>query len=264
MSDIVALASELEVERVWPSKGLTDEQVGMTFRRLGLDTLQYRVQADDGGNHMARDEVEALVRRYLNSGIPLALGTPNHLSAVIGAGYDDNGLYVVQCDDQHGVYDRRSIDLDGTVNEQGPWEVVMVPLPGRIYVPFEQIEPEVRSSIQKLVYDHDLDAELAGTRRADIRISEPPTACVLMARLVFSQLERAKSGMLGVRAEWHPPWREGGTHNGNARRAHRAVGGGLGRGCGRGGRDGVVRGRRRPSGGCAGGFGGGGGGVRGA
>lgn len=142
MSDIVRAASETESERILPSKGLTDEQVGGTFRRLDLGALRYDVA------ELNRDELEDIVRRYLNSGMPLAVGTPGHLTAVIGAGYDAHGrLCVIQCDDEHGAYVRRPIDLDSADHR---WEVLFVPLPGRIFLAIEEVAATAREALKRL------------------------------------------------------------------------------------------------------------------
>jgi hypothetical protein len=145
MSEIVRAAAATETERVLPSKGLTDEQVGDTFRRLDLSALRFYVDT------LSQDELEELIRPYLNSAMPIAVGTPGHLTAIIGGGYDASGrLTVVQCDDESGAYVRSYVDVRGA----NKWEILFVPLPGRIFLAIEDIASTARGTMKQLADDY--------------------------------------------------------------------------------------------------------------
>lgn len=153
MSDIVTAAAEEEPERIVPSRGMTEAQVGGTLRRLGLSAVKYRVRdhgeaAVDAERELLPGDVHELVRRYLNSRMPLVLGTPGHLTAIIGACRDGSSLRVVRCDDERGAYCPQRIDLAKTSKER--WTTLFVPLPGRIYALGEQILPRAVSELEDL------------------------------------------------------------------------------------------------------------------
>ncbi len=92
----------------------------------------------------------------ISTGIPLALGTPGHLTALIGGGYDNGELTVIQCDDEHGAYQRRPVQLTG--NDQ--WELLWVPLPGRLYLTYEMIADLAIEQVHRLAADHGAAATL--------------------------------------------------------------------------------------------------------
>jgi hypothetical protein len=132
MSDIVNAAAEDETERVVPSAGLTEEQIGSTLRRIGLSAAMYRVW-DDGDALLDEVAITRLVRRYLNSRIPVVLGTPGHLTALIGARATASGsLEFIRSDDERGAYCPQQLDLDPDSRDR--WTTLFVPLPGRIYL----------------------------------------------------------------------------------------------------------------------------------
>jgi hypothetical protein len=149
MSDIVQAAAEYELERTVPSRGMTEEQVGATLRRIGLAAVKYRVRDEDGAQRLDRPEVTALVRRYLNSRVPLVLATPGHLTAIIGASLRGNALQVVRCDDERGAYCPQAIDLAALSAER--WMVIFVPLPGRIYLLGEEVDRPARQELARLM-----------------------------------------------------------------------------------------------------------------
>jgi len=150
MSDIVRAAAREETERVVPSPGLTDDQVGSAFHQLGLEAIRYEI----GNDSLPEDMVLTVVTRFMNSGIPLALGTPGHLTAIIGAAYGEDGsLEVLQCDDEQGAYVRKPIELTG----DDRWEVLFVPLPGRIYLGGEDVAPAARAALKQLAQENDVD-----------------------------------------------------------------------------------------------------------
>jgi hypothetical protein len=152
MSEIVEAAASAEYERVIPSEGLSDDQVGAALRSLGLGAVQYPIGGEGG---ISREDLDDTLRRYLNSGMPLALATPGHLTVIIGAGYERGELQVIGCDDEHGVYVRRPVRFPSDDAREGEedrdtWEMHFVPLPGRIYVPYEEIAEPIQAELGDL------------------------------------------------------------------------------------------------------------------
>ena len=143
MSDIVAGASH-EFERVVPSAGLTNEQIGAAFRHVRLAALHYDLEKVDDAQR------SLIVTSYLNSGMPLGLGTPNHLTALIGGGFDENGFYGVCSDDEIGPYCRKT--ANGSTSKK--WDALFVPLPERIYLRAEEADEIGQVQLQK-VLDHE-------------------------------------------------------------------------------------------------------------
>jgi hypothetical protein len=196
ISDIVTAAAEDESERVVPSRGLTDHQIGSALRRLGLGAIQYRLRPEPGGESDLpdADSVEQLVLRYLNSGLPLLLGTRGHLTALIGAQREAAGapLELVRCDDESGPYCRTSMQLDPAGDGSGlgadddpddTWEQLFVPLPGRIFLLGEELEPGARRLLGDVLRQGVGDVDEFATRRLRFR------AYVCDSRLYKYQLE---------------------------------------------------------------------------
>jgi hypothetical protein len=141
MSDIVAAAaSRHELDRLVPSPGLTLGQVATALRQLGLPAVVYRC-----GQEPAGESMESIVIRYLNSSLPIILGTfpgsggaggdpttlPGHMTVLIGCGYDEQGrFFVVRHDDMRGPY--RTARMHDDV--AGQWHTLFLPLPGKIYL----------------------------------------------------------------------------------------------------------------------------------
>ncbi|MGO8906829.1 MAG: hypothetical protein ACLQMH_14600 [Solirubrobacteraceae bacterium] len=167
MSDIVKAAAEHELERTVPSRGMTEEQVGATLRRIDLAAVKYRVRDENGDARLDRTEVTALVRRYLNSRLPLVLATPGHLTAIIGGSLRGNALQVVRCDDERGAYCPQGIDLDAASKER--WMVIFVPLPGRIYLLGEDVDRPARQSLAELMGHPEFDRPVLSGRTLRFR-----------------------------------------------------------------------------------------------
>jgi hypothetical protein len=183
MSDIVAGASMHEFERVVPSAGLTDEQIGAAFRHVRLAALHYDLEKID------LDQRSLIITSYLNSGMPLGLGTSKHLTALIGGGFDRNGFYGVCSDDEIGPYcTKRS-----NGSESARWDALFVPLPERIYLRAEEADEIGRVQLQK-VLEHEQahrTRELFAQRRIDTRC--------------FAVEAREHKRRLGTRGEQVPP-----------------------------------------------------------
>ena len=131
-----AVADDLEVGRQVPSPGLTIGQMADTARSIGLPPLVYPLR------NLARDEsVPKVLCRYLNSGVPVTIATRSHAFVLIGYGrsHDDEGkelLHFLRHDDEVGPY--RSVDWK--LDQHGPWEYAIVPLPPKVYLPGENAE----------------------------------------------------------------------------------------------------------------------------
>lgn len=131
-----AVADDLEVGRQVPSPGLTIGQMADAARSIGLPPLVYPLR------HLARGEsVPRVLCRYLNSGIPVTIATRSHAFVLVGYGRsrdnDDNELlHFVRQDDEIGPY--RVVDWK--LDEHGPWEYAVVPLPPKVYLPGENAE----------------------------------------------------------------------------------------------------------------------------
>jgi len=131
-----AVADNLEVGRQVPSPGLTIGQMADAARSIGLPPLVYPLR------HLAPGEsVPRVLCRYLNSGIPVTIATRSHAFVLVGYGRsrdldDKEFLHFVRHDDEVGPY--RVVDWK--LDEHGPWEYAIVPLPPKIYLPGENAE----------------------------------------------------------------------------------------------------------------------------
>jgi hypothetical protein len=144
ISDVVQAANtRVEGWRSTPSEGLSDEQVGAALQQLGLGPLRYAVDDPPRGESVLR-----VVCRYLNSRIPVILTTREHVTVLIGYGRDLRGrLFFVRCDEGNGPYEPVYADEDPL----GEWDLLMVPVPGRIYMPAEAAERFARPTFRSLL-----------------------------------------------------------------------------------------------------------------
>ncbi|MDT7571533.1 MAG: hypothetical protein QOE05_1707 [Actinomycetota bacterium] len=140
MSDIVAAAaSRHEIERLVPSPGLTLGQVATALREIGLPAVVYRAGKEPRGENL-----QSIITRYLNSRLPIILGTfrsrsravdattvPGHMTVLLGAYHGADGDFrVIRHDDLRGPYQT----ADAFNDVAGDWDTLFVPLPGRIYL----------------------------------------------------------------------------------------------------------------------------------
>jgi hypothetical protein len=115
------------------SAGLYLHEVAAAFAGLGLPTIPYQ----PNGRH----DLEATLCRYLNSGLPIALSTPGHLTVLVGYGHEENGdLFFVRSDDNTGAYEKIKAELSGAQK----WGMLLVPMPARILVPGAAAEIKAR------------------------------------------------------------------------------------------------------------------------
>jgi hypothetical protein len=105
-------------------------------RTVGLPPLVYPLR------HLSEHESLArVICRYLNSGLPVTVATAAHAFVVVGYGWRDGpdgerSLYFVRHDDEVGPYQ----EVDFLLDEYGPWEYAIVPLPEKVYLPGEDAE----------------------------------------------------------------------------------------------------------------------------
>lgn len=160
MSDIVEGARRRPgFARHTPSPGLSLEQISCALDELGMSPIVYRLDAlerlgreTSGSEPAAPPAIETpatLACRYLNSRIPVIVLSDNaqradpHAQVLIGYGVDreTDALFFISHDDRRGPY-RIVLETDATDNGDSAWEYLVVPTPGRIYLPAEAAELE--------------------------------------------------------------------------------------------------------------------------
>ena len=164
MSDIIRAAeARLEPWRSIPSAGMSDEQVGVALTQLGFQLRTYAVRQPPRGQ-----TIHQVVCRYLNSRLPVILTTKRHLTVLIGYGRDPNGrLFFIQTDESETPYQRVYDDHDPL----GRWDLLFVPLPGRIYLSGETSEPIAQGLFNALLRrpEHAALRRLQDRRRLRLR-----------------------------------------------------------------------------------------------
>jgi hypothetical protein len=132
-----AASTIVEAGRQLPSPGLTDEQICEASRSIGLPPLVYPLR------YLAADQTPPqIICRYLNSGIPVTITTPHHAFVLIGYDVtrdkDGNDVFrFVSQDDEVGPY---RIIRDWKLDDNGPWQIAIVPLPPKVYLAGENAE----------------------------------------------------------------------------------------------------------------------------
>lgn len=119
------------------SDGLYGFDIIRAFRGIGLPALQYDIPSIPATSR-GTETADTVICRYLNSGIPAAVLTSNHMLVLIGYGERPNGeFFYIVSDDNLGAYQRMDI-VTGT----GPdaWRLLIVPQPGRMHVNGEAAE----------------------------------------------------------------------------------------------------------------------------
>jgi len=136
-------------DRTAMSGGLTVAEVRQALRGLGLPVLTYTPR------RKLRDTSFAEVMcRYLDSGFPIAINTPNHLTVLVGYGREANGkIRWIRCDDNRGPYEivpnfNPSKEPDPDLGE---WRSALIALPGRIHVPAENAHAAAELTFEKLL-----------------------------------------------------------------------------------------------------------------
>lgn len=132
---VEAAGTRESVDRTTPSDGLYLHEVAGALRGLGLPAKAYdpRRPPEPG------ETVEKVVCRYLNSGFPVMVNTPGHLTVLVGYGHDGDDVFFLRADDNLGAYER--VNYPNTDKDRlGAWDMLLVPFPARIHVPGEAAE----------------------------------------------------------------------------------------------------------------------------
>lgn len=136
-------------DRTAMSGGLTVAEVRQALRGLGLPVLTY-VPA----RRLRGTTFEEVMCRYLDSGFPIAINTPNHLTVLVGYGREASGkIRWIRCDDNDGPYGVVP-DFNPTTEsdpELGDWRSALIALPGRIHVPAESAQAAAELTFEKLL-----------------------------------------------------------------------------------------------------------------
>lgn len=149
ISDVVEAAQQHSFGRSIPSAGLNQLQIATALRELKLPPLQYVPDS------LARlnQTFERLACRYLNSRIPVLLLIPRHTLVLIGYGRRaDGSLFFVAHDDAKGPY---RVIGDSKADPRSPWQGLVVPLPGKIYLTAEAAERTGREYLARLIDTED-------------------------------------------------------------------------------------------------------------
>jgi hypothetical protein len=146
----------LSPHRALPSKGLTPHQVQAIFAAMGQPAVMLdinglpRVQgvpnptplSDSDGNRLPGglwdSRIFSIICRYLNSGFPVFIGTADHAFTVVGWKRDGAHVRFVVNDDARGPYLRIDSPLDDVPRR--PWQLMMVPMPPKVYLGAEGAE----------------------------------------------------------------------------------------------------------------------------
>lgn len=155
MSDIVAAArTHQDIWRTIPSQGLSFRQITAILHDLKLPAISY-----DLDKLPENESAASIAQRYLNSRLPVMLLTPEHATVLVGYGRDENGaLYFIRHNDAKGPYLPVG---DLSADELGEWEALLVPVPGRIYLPAESAEVHARLVLYQEAKTRENTAHLA-------------------------------------------------------------------------------------------------------
>jgi hypothetical protein len=132
---VEAAGTRESVDRTTASDGLYLHEVAGALRGLGLPAKAY----DPARPPSPNETLETVVCRYLNSGFPVMVNTPGHLTVLVGYGHDGDDVFFLRSDDNCGTYER--VDHPNTARDRlGTWAMMLVPFPARIHVPGEAAE----------------------------------------------------------------------------------------------------------------------------
>jgi hypothetical protein len=177
---VAAAPALLSQDRALPSKGMTPEQTQAVFQSYGLPALTWWV--DELGP--IQTDVASVIRRYLNSGFPVLVGTQDHAFTITGwfrGGPRD--VTFIACDDQQGPYEKiADPDLvDPRVKpRKPPWLYVMIALPPKVFLSGEMAELEGAKVLGQLAaFQPDLAPEVVRTAAAGIEDRSTPLTTYL-------------------------------------------------------------------------------------
>jgi hypothetical protein len=130
------------------SDGMYGFDIVRAFRGIGLPALQYDVDSIPSTSR-GTETPDSVICRYLNSSLPVAVLTSDHMVVIVGYGEESNGnIFYVVSDDNLGAYQRMSL-VSGT----GPdaWKLLLVPQPGRMHVNGEAAEARAEEAFEDRV-----------------------------------------------------------------------------------------------------------------
>jgi hypothetical protein len=134
---VEAAGTRETVDRTTASEGLYLHEVAGALRGLGLPAKAY--DPDPERPPRPGETLATVVCRYLNSGFPVMVNTPGHLTVLVGYGQDGDDIFFIRADDNRGPYER--VDSPNTEDDRlGQWDMMLVPFPARIHVPGEAAE----------------------------------------------------------------------------------------------------------------------------
>lgn len=151
-------------DRTAHSDGLYASDIVPAFRGIGLPALQYDIESIPRATDF-KETADSTICRYLNSGIPVAVLTSDHMMVLVGYGeVDGGGVFYIVSDDNESPYKRMDLVEDG----EDAWKMLVIPQPGRMHVNGEAaearaeqvFEDRVRADIGPDLLDVWLDGEL--------------------------------------------------------------------------------------------------------
>jgi hypothetical protein len=146
-----AALTEFGIRRPTPTAGLTAGQLTEALRRLTMAPLIYNPD-----NMRGEENLDKIARRYLDSALPVLVGTQDHAFTLVGykprAGRGHKVDFICN-DDAAGPYQVRSVP-------RSEWRFLLVPLPPELYVPGERAEPLGIARLQKEIKDHKEDSAI--------------------------------------------------------------------------------------------------------
>lgn len=159
------------------SDGLYGFDIIRAFRGIGLPALQYDIASIPAISNYT-ETADTVICRYLNSGIPVAVLSSNHMLVLIGYGEEASGeIFYIVSDDNLGAYQRMKI-VTGTAPDA--WKLLIVPQPGRMHVNGEAAEARAEEVFEDRVRanvgpGHLLAAWLAAPRDLRVRTYATPS-----------------------------------------------------------------------------------------
>lgn len=126
-----------DIGRGTPSTGLSLYQISVAASRLGLPALVY------GLRELPQEEsLFRIACRYLNSGLPVIVGGNEHAFVLVGyervaGGTPQERITFFRHDDETGPYHAVP---NFRFDDYAPWEYLVVPLPGKVYLSGEAAE----------------------------------------------------------------------------------------------------------------------------
>ena len=167
-ADVIELSpTTLDLQRALPSKGMNVPQMQTVLSEMGLPPLTYLVgdlptvlgiedpappPSPQNGDMLPAGRWDSrfvtIACRYLNSRLPVIVSAGTHTFLLVGYYFDSDGqsdadqpkrIRFVVCDDQTGPYDL-VVDPLSDDDHGGPWDVLMVPQPPKVFLTAEAAE----------------------------------------------------------------------------------------------------------------------------